>query len=297
MKKTLSVTVGIPAYNEEKNIIRLIQSVKAQDKSNYKLEKIVVYSDGSSDNTASLIRKNFEDVKVYDFKENKGKLFRLNQIVGSNSSDILVLLDADIKIKDKNTISEIVTCFKKQKSIGLVCACHRAEKPHNFVGQLAHFGYRVWDRARDSIEADTTLYFCEGGMLALSQEFAKKYRIPSSLVSGDDWFAFFSAVNLGFKVVVARRAQVFIDLPATLKDYMRQMSRFLSDPGNVEKYFEKDLVDRYEVMSTKIKLRALFSQLTAGPFTGLFYCFVQGFTRLLKPFQKQKVGWVHIERR
>ena len=54
--KQLRVTIGIPAYNEENNIIPLLTSLVNQKTSQVVVEKIIVMSDGSSDNTVGSVK-------------------------------------------------------------------------------------------------------------------------------------------------------------------------------------------------------------------------------------------------
>ena len=51
MRKKLTVTIGIPAYNEEANVRNLLVSLLAQKETNFKLQEIIVVSDGSTDKT------------------------------------------------------------------------------------------------------------------------------------------------------------------------------------------------------------------------------------------------------
>src|SRR5690348_106699 len=114
MKKLLTVTVSIPAYNEEKNIETLIRSVLGQRKKNFKLDQILVACDGSEDRTPEIVRKlskkNPEICLLWD-KGRKGKIFRLLQIYKKSQSDIVIIFDGDILIKDYITIEKIVLKF------------------------------------------------------------------------------------------------------------------------------------------------------------------------------------------
>ena len=52
-----TVTIGIPAYNESANIGRLINDVLGQKQNHFRLAKIIVVSDCSSDATVSIVKK------------------------------------------------------------------------------------------------------------------------------------------------------------------------------------------------------------------------------------------------
>ncbi len=96
-----TVTVGIPAYNEERNIREILEGILAQEEDGFRIEKIIVASDGSTDKTADIVRS-FRDprIQLIAGRENRGQNYRQNQIIDHTNSDILVLFNADIIIGD-----------------------------------------------------------------------------------------------------------------------------------------------------------------------------------------------------
>ena len=54
--KKLTVTIGIPAYNEEKNIGRLLRALLRQKTNGLSIKKIIVISDASTDKTSQIVR-------------------------------------------------------------------------------------------------------------------------------------------------------------------------------------------------------------------------------------------------
>jgi len=86
----LKVTIGIPAYNEEKNIAKMIVKLKKIS------DEIIVCNDGSSDLTSE-IAKNL-GVIVIDHENNLGYGAGINSIIKKAKeidTDILVTFDAD----------------------------------------------------------------------------------------------------------------------------------------------------------------------------------------------------------
>ena len=86
----LKITIGIPAYNEEKNIASIITKLKKIT------DSIIVCDDGSSD-TTSEISKNLGAV-VISHKKNMGYGAAINSIFQKSKemkSDLLVTFDAD----------------------------------------------------------------------------------------------------------------------------------------------------------------------------------------------------------
>ena len=55
-RKKLTVTIGIPAYNEQENISCLLRSIIKQKAWSYRLQSVVVVCDGSTDGTLGKAR-------------------------------------------------------------------------------------------------------------------------------------------------------------------------------------------------------------------------------------------------
>src|SRR3972149_4408985 len=94
-----TVTVGVPAHNEEENISHMLQSVLSQKQSNYKLEKIIVLCDACTDDTAKRARQmaeKYPSIRVIDDGKRKGKTGRLNKLYRMNKSDLVFNIDADV---------------------------------------------------------------------------------------------------------------------------------------------------------------------------------------------------------
>ena len=99
----MKITVGIPAYNEEKNIASII--VKLRDIA----DAIIVCNDGSSDSTSEIAKK--LGAIVIDHPKNLGYGAGVNSIIKKSkelNSEILVTFDADgqHRIEDIKKVAE-----------------------------------------------------------------------------------------------------------------------------------------------------------------------------------------------
>ncbi len=104
-----SVTVLIPAYNEEAVIVDTVQAALA---SGYPKLEVLVVDDGSADRTSELVRKNFgRDSRVrLLIQENHGKPAALNHGLAVATGEIIVSIDADT-IVDPEAIPRLVQHF------------------------------------------------------------------------------------------------------------------------------------------------------------------------------------------
>jgi peptidoglycan-N-acetylglucosamine deacetylase len=104
-----SVTVLIPAYNEESVIVDTVRSAIASDYPNL---EILVIDDGSTDRTAELVRENFgKDPRVrLLLQANGGKPSALNHALSEATGEIAVSIDADT-IVDPEAVPRLVRHF------------------------------------------------------------------------------------------------------------------------------------------------------------------------------------------
>ena len=93
MKQKLPLTsIIIPAYNEEKNITKVIKNVKKLS-SKYPLE-IIVVDDGSKDKTKEVAKKAGAN-RIITYKKNKGKGGAFRVGIDNAKGDYIVQIDAD----------------------------------------------------------------------------------------------------------------------------------------------------------------------------------------------------------
>ena len=114
-KKNLPIiSVIIPAYNEEKNLKRLFNSLKSQDYPRKKIEYIVV-DDGSTDKTSYLAKKfGAKVIKV------KTKDIELNKGIGMHAAkgEYVYWMDADMQVTCDDFFSRLVQPLIERPDIG-----------------------------------------------------------------------------------------------------------------------------------------------------------------------------------
>ncbi len=125
-----TVTVLIPAFNEEKVIVATVHSVL---RSTYAKYKVIVVDDGSSDRTYQRLQHTFSQhplVQLYKI-HNEGKAAALNFALSKAKSEIIVAMDADTRLH-KDAIAKLVRHFVNPR-IGAVAGNAKVGNRQNFL--------------------------------------------------------------------------------------------------------------------------------------------------------------------
>jgi cellulose synthase/poly-beta-1,6-N-acetylglucosamine synthase-like glycosyltransferase len=111
---TPNVSIIIAAFNESNDIEKKILNTLSIDYPEDKYE-ILIGSDGSTDNTSMIIGKYVSDqLRFFDFKDNRGKTAVQNDLVANAKNDILVFTDA-ASFLPKDSVRMIVRNFADSK--------------------------------------------------------------------------------------------------------------------------------------------------------------------------------------
>lgn len=235
MKKR-TVTVGIPAYNEEKNIKKLLLSILEQKEVGFSIEKIIVLIDGATDQTeqqASRIKS--KKLVIRNDKKRKGKTERINQLIQMLSSDILVLLDADVVLKTSDTITNLIKPLE-DSSVGLTGGKLIQENNKTFWEKSIYRTVTVYEAYLESIRNGNNIFAIKGPLLALSKSLAKKIHIPAD-VYANDAYLYFACITKGYTFRYTKNANAWYKVPSNFKDQVAQNNRFASAEKNLSKYF------------------------------------------------------------
>lgn len=97
----MTVTVVLPAYNEESRIVDTLKAVKGLSL----VDEIIVVNDGSTDRTAEQVRE--MAITLIDLPTNQGKGGAMNAALPYINCDLVVFLDADLGSSAKEAVKII----------------------------------------------------------------------------------------------------------------------------------------------------------------------------------------------
>ena len=149
-----SVTVLIPAYNEERNIENTLSAATSIDYPEY---EVVVVDDASTDRTAEIVTRFVSRRKVRLIRKlvNEGKAMALNDAIPCTNGEILLIIDADAS-PDPDILKYIVPHFRFPR-VAAVTGNPRVANRQTLLGKLQSIEFtsiislqrraqRVWGR-------------------------------------------------------------------------------------------------------------------------------------------------------
>jgi peptidoglycan-N-acetylglucosamine deacetylase len=224
--ENLSLSVVIPAYNEEKVIIKTIRSLLHSSSVND--FDIIVVNDGSTDDTASVMRKKFSSnpkIKFYSIK-NGGKAAALNFGISKTNADIIITLDADTVFR-QNTIAKLIRRFD-DPSVGAVAGNVRVGNQRNLITRWQAIEYITSQNFdRRAFEMVNAISVVPGSVGA----WRKKAIMEAGGFSGDtlaeDADLTFSIIRNGYKTVFEDKAIGYTESPDTIRSFLKQRFRWM----------------------------------------------------------------------
>ena len=246
MKKT--VTIGIPAYNEEANIGYLLRSLIKQKEEDFTIDKIIVSSDGSTDRTVEVV-KSVKDsrIKLLYGKKRSGQASRQNQIVKYVTSGIFVLLEADTLPVDNNYLKNLIKPLISKAGLrfGVIFGEAVPLPPKNLFERIMYFKTTLKKKIGRSSYGNDHLQKCSGYRgRAFSIELARKIKWVNNVP--EDIYSLFISQQMEAMIGYAQNAKIYYRLPGNFRDYLRQYTKYSSGRKSVLEYFPREIVKNSE---------------------------------------------------
>ena len=216
------ISVIIAAFNEEKVIGQRIENLAAQDYDQSKVE-ILIGSDASDDRTNEILTEyasRIPNLKIFLFKERRGKSSQLNDLVKSASNPILVFSDANTEF-EPNALSKLAEPFCDPK-VGGVCGrlVLLNDEKLSSAGLEESLYWKVETFLKMAEGKAGVVIGASGGIYAVRRELFSP--VPLDPPAGDDIFISLEALRKGFKVIYEPEA---VGKEAVGKDPMAEYRR------------------------------------------------------------------------
>jgi cellulose synthase/poly-beta-1,6-N-acetylglucosamine synthase-like glycosyltransferase len=253
------ITVGVPSFNEEQNILNLLQSIiqatRSEDPDNYFTNKDtgydddefiiseIIISDDSSDSTSIIVDRFVKEnpslnIRLIHHPHRRGVSAAWNEIFQEAIGEIIVLYDADIII-DKNSTRELVSSIKE--NVGLCASNSRPfipkEKEDKKLAVLrASIFIANW--LKSVRRTGLSQYTVMGRALSISSDVAKKITVPENIIALD-LYVQCRTLEEGFDVIYNEDAIVYFKPPDNMIDFASQIIRATNGHKQIQHYISR----------------------------------------------------------
>lgn len=239
LQKLPLVSVLIPAYNEEKTIIRTLESVYQLDYPKEKLEVIVI-DDGSKDKTKKMVEWYVQDKSNFKLisHQNCGKAVSLNKALKIAKGEFFACLDADSFV-DRTTLKKMLRQYYSENDpkLAIITPAMKVYQPKNLLQRLQWLEYIVIILiARLSSQIDS-LYVAPGPFSLYRTEIIRKLGGFDEKSITEDQEIAYRVQKEQYKIKQCPKGYVYTVAPEAIKPFYRQRRRwYLGSLDCVYKY-------------------------------------------------------------
>ena len=254
----------VPAHNEEKLIKKALESL-IKIKKDWQNIEILVGLDSCTDKTPEIVKelaKKNKFIKVYEFKERKGKQAVLEKLNLHITGELIFIHDADwiLVYKNKEKFKEFINFFENEKIGGIANGFTTDFFPKE-MGKIKSLGFLAssWGnyflnsyiKYKQTKRKDNLLLIDKEKMIfpffldvykksALEKTYSKK-----ELRAGDHLERTLRLLNSGYEIVVPEdrdlpRAEIFYRNLA-IKDFLNQRVRGMISKKKIKQAYKKEM--------------------------------------------------------
>jgi len=222
LTKHPSVSIIIPAYNEENVIGKTVKNLKKLIYPKNKLE-IIVVNDGSSDKTGQIART-FKGVKVFD-KVNQGKkAYALNFALKKAKGEIIGCIDADSFPKTDSLLKSV--SFFNDPKVGAVTTSIFVKEPKKLIQKLQYLEYIMIVWSRKLLEFLDGIYVTPGAMSLYRKSVLQEVGGFDEKNVTEDIEIAWRILRKGYLIKMSTLAKVYTNVPSSFKKWWKQRIRW-----------------------------------------------------------------------
>ncbi len=265
-----SITIIIPAHNEEKYIADAIESVLNADFNGDR--QIIVVDDGSKDKTYEIAlryKPNIELIKTV----HSGKASSLNKALLISKGDLIAVVDGD-SIIHKNALNELKEEVERE-NIAAATGVIKVKNRKKFICMWVHIE-QLYNSLMRLLLSKINANIVTPGPLSI---YRKKELIEARGFSvqgfSEDIDVAIRLIRKGYKIGFSEKAVAETNMPSDIRGFLRQRARFAR---GILKIFRKHLQLNNKIIDLYTLPLFLFSYIQAvilGSFT--IYQIVSGY--------------------
>ncbi len=221
--KKYSVSVLVPAWNEEETIEETIHAIFNID---YPLLEVIVLNDGSTDRTGEIIKelqKKYYQLKLIE-KENSGKGDSLNQGIKEAEGELIAVIDAD-SYPAEDSFKKLVGFFDEEK-VGAATCVIIPRKRNTFFERLQSIEYNVIAFTRKLLGFVDAIYVVPGPLALYRKTALEEIGGFDPKNMTEDIEIIWHLTAAGYERRMCLSTQVTTTVPTKLKQWYTQRRRW-----------------------------------------------------------------------
>jgi cellulose synthase/poly-beta-1,6-N-acetylglucosamine synthase-like glycosyltransferase/peptidoglycan/xylan/chitin deacetylase (PgdA/CDA1 family)/spore germination protein YaaH len=220
-----TVSVVVPAYNEENVIVKSIEALLV---STYRNFDIIVVDDGSNDDTYFILKNNFsgsEKIKIFT-KANGGKASALNFGISKTKAEIIVALDADTLFLP-DTMKKII-CGFVNKEVAAIAGNAKVGNRINLLTKTQALEYITSQNLdRRAFEMMNCILVVPGSVGAWRRSAILEAGGFSDATLAEDSDMTLTLIKRGYQVLYECEALAYTEAPDSVGPFLRQRFRWM----------------------------------------------------------------------
>lgn len=237
-KKFPSISILVPAYNEENSLENTINALLAAEYPAGKKE-IIIINDGSTDRTAEIaqkLAKQYNEIIFLD-KKNSGKANSLNAALKIAKGELFAVVDADSYPK-KDALMKMVGLFD-EPGVAAVTSRVLVKNKATWLGRYQVMDYSIIAWTRKLLDFVNSVYVTNGPLSIYKKDIVIKLGgfDPNNLT--EDIEVTWHLLSQGYKTRMSYSAIVYTTVPEKLKIWINQRVRWnLGGIQTIIKYYK-----------------------------------------------------------
>jgi len=236
-KGKLTLTIGIPALNEEKTISDLLKAILQQRLDKVVLKEIIVNVSGSTDSTEAHVKAmvNVDSrIKLISSGKREGKASALNDILREAHSDILLFIDGDV-VLEKDSISKLLKPFFQDDKVG-ICTGNTMplKQKGDFFEFTSLFIRSLHHELGNYLMSRGLVPKVDGSFYAIRRDILNCF--PQKVIS-DDEYASLLAQKKGYQIIYVANAMVYVRDPSSFDGFIEWQKRIISGQMYMKRHF------------------------------------------------------------
>ena len=230
-----TVTIAVPAFNEDKHILKTLNSLIQLEYPKDRLE-IIIVNDCSTDNTKNVVSRFIRNIKkqekykdisirLINHKVNKGKAEALNTAIKNSKAEFFSCIDADSYI-EKEALLYMIDDMLNDSKLAIVTPVMKVDAPKNWLQKFQRVEYMSAMFVSRLMGYIDSIYVAPGPFSVYRMSALKKLGKFDGRRNIEDQEIAWRAQKHHFKIRQCSHAFVKTIAPNTFKEFARQRTRW-----------------------------------------------------------------------